>query len=164
LKENKSHSKDQYDAAVLQMREVIVKKVEEEGIVPIYTKSETSKDGETKDAWNNEGIRRFNELVMLVTIDRFQDQQKQENGDTPFEQELLKIWKAKLGPDDKDKKRKREPFDENGQWQGQKKASEIDCIDLDDVDDIELAKEKIRKYLAESGTKMEDKITTWAQV
>jgi hypothetical protein len=164
LKENEGHSKDEYDAAVLQIREDIIKKVEEEGIVPIYTRSETNKEGQTKDNWNNEGIRRFNELVMLVAIDRFQDKQKQEKGETPFEQELLKIWKAKLAPDDKDKKRKRELFDENGQWQGQKKASEISCINLDDIDDVELAKEKIRQYLAEAGTKMEDKISTWAQV
>jgi hypothetical protein len=129
------------------MKEEVVKEVESEGIVPLYTRAEIQKKDKKRDkqpAWTNDGIKRFNELSMMVTIDRLLDQKEEENSTEAW---LLSKWKEKRGPGKRGKKRKPGPLDESGNWQGSRPAKNISCINLDDVKDIATAKQRMKEFL-----------------
>jgi hypothetical protein len=129
------------------MREEVLKQVESEGIVPLYTRAEIQKKEKKRDkqpAWTNDGIKRFNELSMMVTIDRLTDQKEEENSTEAW---LKSKWNEKKAPGKRGKKRKQGPLDESGNWQGSRTAKNISCINLEDVKDIATAKQRMKEFL-----------------
>jgi hypothetical protein len=141
-----------------QARADIAEELNNSGMVPLYTQGFAG----GKPEWKPEGIQRYNELCLLVTVNRHEDEARPRS----VEDRLKREWIKEAKEEDIDiRGKKRSPVDESGNWRGKERAADIACIDLEEVkDDIDKARKRMRLFIQNNPGDIDPRIKEWTRV
>jgi hypothetical protein len=139
-------------------RKEIAAELKREGLLPLYTQGYWG----GRPDWKPEGIQRYNELCLIVALDRRKDEARARS----VEDRLKREWIKEAKEEDIDiRGKKRSPVDESGNWRGKERAADIACIDLEGVkDNIVEARKRMRLFIQNNPGDIDPRIKEWTCV